>query len=91
MYRLWAVVCSRWELETQVCCCMWKVPVSIPRFGNVNYPNICPVSPKRGHVFCEKHCNKAREMGFPSELRQFYQHCGMNKADIDAGIVLYYN
>ena len=69
--------------------CMWKVPVSIPGFGNVNYPNVCPVSPKRGHAFCEKHCIKACEMGFPSELRKFYQHCGINKADIDAGIAMY--
>jgi len=65
---------------------MWKVPVSIPGFGNVNYPSICPLSPKRGHAFCEKHCMKAKQLGFPSGLREFDQRCGVNKANIDKGI-----
>ena len=69
---------------------MWKVPVSIPGFGNVNYPSICPLSPKHGHAFCEKHCMKDEQLGFPSGLREFYQRSGVSKADIDKGIQLYY-
>ena len=68
--------------------CMWKVPVSIPGFGNVNYPSVCPVSPKRCHAFCEKHCAKANKLGCPSVLREFYQHCGISKGDIDKGTIL---
>lgn len=65
---------------------MWKVPVSIAEFGNVNYPCICPLSPKRGHAFCETHCEKAHQLGHPTELRQFYKHCGVSDANINEGL-----
>jgi hypothetical protein len=66
--------------------CMWKVPVSIPGFGQINYPSICPLSPKRGHAFCEKHCIKAGQLGYPTELKEFYKHCGVANVDINSGL-----
>ena len=35
--------------------CMWKVPMTVSGFGDVNYPTICPLSPDRGHAFCKSH------------------------------------
>jgi len=61
--------------------CMWKVPVSVPGFGNANYPCICPISPRHGHAFCEKHCKMAQAAGYPSELRRFLKKCGVPDAD----------
>ena len=68
--------------------CMWKVPVVIPEFGNVNYPSICPLSPKRGYAFCEKHCMQASQLGYPAELKAFYKHCGVFKVNINSGMLL---
>lgn len=51
--------------------CMWEVAVIVPGFGKAKYPNICPLSPKGGHAFCEKHCQIAEAAGYPSELRLF--------------------
>lgn len=70
--------------------CMWKVPVSISGFGKVNYPSICPLSPKRGKAFFEAHCAKANQFGFPTELRSFYKHCGVFGRNIDEGLLLLY-
>lgn len=61
--------------------CMWKVPVIVPGFGEAKYPNICPLSPKRGHAFCERHCQIAVAAGYPSELRLFLKKCGVPDAD----------
>ena len=68
--------------------CMWKVPVSIPGFGKVNYPSICPLSPKRGHAFCPTHCEKGQALGYPTELRAFFKKCGVDGKDIDQGLLL---
>ena len=65
--------------------CMWKVPVEISGFGKINYLSVCPLSPKRGHAFCEAHCKKANQLGFPSELRSFYKHCGISDGNIING------
>jgi hypothetical protein len=65
---------------------MWKVPVSVPGFGNVNYPNICPLSPKRGNAFCDVHCDKAKSMGYGTELKKLYDSCGVAGVDIGEGI-----
>ncbi|CAB4000439.1 Hypothetical predicted protein [Paramuricea clavata] len=62
--------------------CMWKVPVSVPGLGNVNYPNICPLSPKRGHAFCDVHCDKAKSTGYGTELKKLYDSCGVAGVDI---------
>ena len=67
---------------------MWKVPVSIPEFGHVNYPNVCPVSPKRGHAFCKQHCEKASMLGYPAKLKEFYKHCGVSNTDVNTGLIL---
>ena len=65
---------------------MWKVPVSVPGFGNINYPNVCPLSPKRSHAFCEAHCKKAKFMGKETELKKIYHNCGVEGLDIGEGI-----
>ena len=65
--------------------CMWKVPVEIGGFGKINYPAVCPLSPKRGHAFCEVHCERANQLGFSSELRSFYKHCGVSDRNIING------
>ena len=65
---------------------MWKVPFSIPGFGNINYKNVCPLSPKRGYAFCEAHCKMATAMGFEAGLKQFYQQCGVADVNIEEGI-----
>lgn len=66
---------------------MWKVPVTVPGFGEVNYPNICPLSPLRGQAFCRKHCEIASAAGYPSELRPFLKKCGVPDADKFAGVI----
>ena len=65
--------------------CTWKVPVTVPGFGEAKYPNICPLSPKRGHAFCDKHCEIAVAAGYPSELLLFLKKCGVPDADKFAG------
>ena len=61
--------------------CMWKVPVTVSGFGDVNYPEICPLSPVRGHAFCQHHGELARSAGYPSELREFLKYCGCQGVD----------
>jgi hypothetical protein len=51
---------------------MWKVPIEVSGFGKINYPNICPLSPKRGHAFCDKHCENATSLGYPTMLRESF-------------------
>jgi hypothetical protein len=68
--------------------CMWKVPVSIDKFGPISYPNICPLSPKRGQAFSESHCAKAYKLGVPAGLRDFYKYCGVTGADMNSGLFL---
>ena len=68
---------------------MWKVPINLEGFGTVNYPSICPLSPKRGHAFCEEHCRKASELKYPSELRPFLKKCGVSLGEVTEG--LHYN
>lgn len=63
---------------------MWKVPVTVPGFGE--YPNICPLSRQRGHVFWGKHCQMAVAVGYPSELRLFLKKCGVPDADKFTGL-----
>ncbi|CAB3985930.1 Hypothetical predicted protein [Paramuricea clavata] len=75
---------GNWKLR--YCHCMWKVPVSLHEFGQINNPNICPLSPKRGHAFCQLHCVRAAALGVPSELRQFYKYCGLNFKDKDEAL-----
>jgi hypothetical protein len=67
---------------------MWKVPVSIDKFGPISYPNICPLSPKRGQAFSESHCAKAYKLGVPAGLRDFYKYCGVTGADMNSGLFL---
>ena len=62
--------------------CMWKVPVMLTSFGKINYPSICPLSPKRGQAFCQSHCEKAhapwlwhRAAGFLEEMWSVWQTC----------------
>lgn len=70
--------------------CMWKVPVIVPGFGEAKYPNICPLSPKRGHAFCEKHCQIAVAAGYPSELCSFLKKCGVPDADKFTGMPVHF-
>ena len=65
---------------------MWKVPVSVPGFGNINYPSVCPLSPKRNHAFCEAHCEKVKLMGKETELKKIYHSCGVEGLNIGEGI-----
>ena len=65
---------------------MWKVSVAVPGFGEINYPNICPLSPQRGQAFCRKHCEIATAAGYPSDLRSFLKKCGVPDADKFAGV-----
>ena len=67
--------------------CMWKVPVTVAGFGKVNYPSICPLSPKRGHAFCEAHCKKAQAMGYGTGLKDLYKRCGVTGVNIGQGTV----
>ena len=67
--------------------CMWKVPIKLPNFGEINYPRICPLSPKRGHAFCDAHCKEATAQGHPTELRAFLKSCGISKENIEQGII----
>jgi hypothetical protein len=64
---------------------MWKVPIKLPEFGEINYPQICPLSPRRGHAFCEAHCKEATVQGYPTELRPFLKSCGVSKEGIEQG------
>jgi hypothetical protein len=66
--------------------CMWKVPVSIEEFGPVNYPSVCPLSPKRGHAFCKTHCEKAQKLGIPDGLKDFYRYCGVTNTELNTGL-----
>ena len=75
---------GNWKLRYAYCMC--KVPVSIEGFGAVNYPDICPLSPKRGHAFCKDHCSKSSSLGAPTELREFYKYCGVANTDIKSGL-----
>lgn len=70
--------------------CMWKVPVTVPGFGDVNYPTICPSSPERGHAFCKSHCMMAKAAGYPSELRPFLEKCGVMDVDLFTGNIMCY-
>lgn len=70
--------------------CMWKVPVIVPGFGEAKYPNICPLSPKRGHAFCEKHCQIAVAAAYPSELCSFLKKCGVPDADKFTGMPVHF-
>jgi hypothetical protein len=64
---------------------MWKVPIEVSGFGKINYPNICPLSPKRGHAFCDKHCENATSLGYPTMLREFLKTCGITDRNIEEG------
>jgi hypothetical protein len=64
---------------------MWKVPVSVSGFGKINYPSICPLSPKRGHAFCNEHSEKAQAMGYETGLRDLYKKCGVTGVEVDQG------
>lgn len=65
--------------------CMWKVPIEIEGFGKVNYPNVCPLSPKRGHAFCATHCEKAEMLGYPPKTKDFFKTCGVMDTTIEEG------
>ena len=66
--------------------CMWKVPIDIPGFGKINYPSVCPLSPKRGHAFCHVHCERAHALGYPTDLKKFLSRCGVEDGNIDKGL-----
>ncbi len=68
--------------------CMWKVPVVIPGFGKINYPSVCPLSPKRGQAFCPMHCEKAQALGYATELRMFLKRCGVGDSNVANGMCL---
>jgi hypothetical protein len=65
--------------------CMWKVPIELVGFGKINYPSICPLTPKRGHAFCEKHCKNAQTQGYPTKLREFLKRCGVSDRNVEEG------
>jgi hypothetical protein len=65
--------------------CMWKVPIHIEGFGKVNYPSVCPLSPKRGHAFCDAHCKNAEMLGYPSKTNKFFKNCGVMDTTIEEG------
>jgi hypothetical protein len=67
--------------------CMWKVPIKLDGFGKINYPNICPLTPKRGHAFCETHCKTAERLCYPTKLREFLKKCGVLNTDVDEGLL----
>ena len=65
---------------------MWKVPITLAGFGTINYPSVCPLSPKCGHAFCEEHCRKASLLGYPTELKPFLNECGLSSGNLDEGL-----
>lgn len=42
---------GNWKLKYPHC--MWKVPITVEGFNQVNYPDICPFSPERGQGFSQ--------------------------------------
>ena len=61
---------GNWKLKYPHC--MWKVRIEVEGFNKqVNYPNICPLSPERGQAFCKTHCEIARENNIPHGCMNF--------------------
>ena len=68
---------GNWKLKYPHC--MWKVPIEVEGFDKqVNYPNICPISPERGQAFCKPHCEMARKNNIPHGLHEFLRYCGIS-------------
>jgi len=68
---------GNWKLKYPHC--MWKVPIEVEGFNKqVNYPNICPLSPERGQAFCKTHCEIAKENNIPHGLHEFLKYCGIS-------------
>ena len=66
---------GNWKLKYPHC--MWKVPITVEGLNQVNYPNICPLSPERGQAFCKSHCEMAAQKKIPHGLHEFLQYCGI--------------
>lgn len=61
--------------------CMWKVPVEIKGFGQINYPSVCPLTPVRGKAFCSTHVAAAEKQQIKTDLKAFLKTCGLNDDD----------
>ena len=61
--------------------CMWKVPVEIKGFGQINYPSVCPLTPVRGKAFCTIHVAAAEKQQIKTDLKAFLKTCGLDDDD----------
>lgn len=75
---MWTPICSRWELEAAIL--NWLV---------INYPSICPLSPRCGHAFCPSHCENTQAMGYPTRLRDFLKKRDVSDKSVDEGLFVY--
>lgn len=53
--------------------------------GRLIIPASAPLSPKRGHAFCNEHSEKAQAMGYETGLRDLYKKCGVTGVEVDQG------
>lgn len=63
--------------------CMFPVDVKIPGYEKeINYPNICPLTPKHQSAFCPRHHNIVENKDIPTNVKQFLLHCRKKKQGI---------
>lgn len=63
--------------------CMFPVDVKIPGYEKeINYPKICPLSPKYKSAFCPRHHDIVEKTAIPTELKHFVLFCRNKKQGI---------
>jgi hypothetical protein len=67
---------GNWKLRYAIC--MWDTQYSYPTELQDYLPNACSHEPKIGQAFCKEHCEIAAQLGKPTELSAFIQHCGVD-------------
>ena len=73
---------------------MYPVPVIISGYEKeINYPAVCPRSPKYGLAFCDQHFSLVERKGIPVKLKPFLEYCNKkNKGNFSECIAqLQYN
>ena len=67
-----------WNLETAFLMhCMFPVLAGVPGLPPLNVPNICPNQLKMRSAFCENHSEIALEQKYPTNIKGFFQFCGV--------------
>ena len=56
---------------------MWYQPNKNVSFG-LDIPPVCTGQPGQGSAFCTHHAEVSEQLGIPSSLRLFLQHCGVH-------------